>query len=353
MRRPGDGLKQHVRIGVLSNLRAGGSGARAAKVVEHLARYPEIVHVETSEEHRAAAAVRELAEAGVEILVVNGGDGTLQRALTEVLCATSPFRRPGDARELPAESGLPMIAPLRSGRTNMTAYDIGTPRDARIAVDRLVARARSGRIHDSIVRRAALRMKLDPDGVDHWGTFFGVGVIYRGTLLTHRIFPKGRAQGVFGSTVVTAGLIARALTGRAPATRDGHDGEHPLTIDPMTVRLDGELLAAGEFQLLMATTLQRLFAGIRPFWGKGPGGIRFTALGPGCLRHPKQIARVLRGRVPRSRPEEDALFESRNVEKVELTLDCGISLDGEMFAPQEGRRATLMADHRVRFLATR
>lgn len=339
-----------MRIGVLSNLRAGGSGARAAKVVEHLARHPGIVHVETSDEHSAPDAVRELARAGVEILVVNGGDGTLQRALTEVLCAASPFRRPGDERELPSESSLPMIAPLRSGRTNMTAYDIGTPRDARIAIDRLVARARSGRIQESVVRRAALRMQLEPDGVDHWGTFFGVGVIYRGTLLTHRIFPKGRAQGVFGSTVVTAGLIARALTGRAPASRDGED---PLTIDPMTVRLDGDLLAAGEFQLLMATTLQRLFAGIRPFWGKGPGGIRFTALGPGCLRHPKQIARVLRGLVPKNRPEADALFESRNVEKVELALDCGISLDGEMFVPQKGRRATLRADHRVRFLTTR
>ncbi len=340
-----------MRIGVLSNLRAGGSGVRAAKVVEHLARYPEIVHVETSEENGAPGAVRQLADAGVDVLVVNGGDGTLQRTLTEVMCATSPFRRPGDTRELPGESGLPMIVPLRSGRTNMTAYDIGTPRDARVAVDRLVARARSGRLQESVVRRAALRMKLEPDGVDHWGTFFGVGVIYRGTLLTHRIFPRGRAQGVFGSTVVTAGLIARALTGRAPAARDG--AEDPLTIDPMTVRLDGELLAAGEFQLLMATTLQRLFAGIRPFWGRGPGGIRFTALGPGCLRHPKQIARVLRGLVPKGSGEDDALFESRNVEKVELSLDCGISLDGEMFVPQKGRQATLLADHRVRFVTTR
>ena len=47
------------------------------------------------------------------------------------------------------------------------------------------------------------------------------------------------------------------------------------------------------------------------------------------------------------------VFDSRNVEKVELVLDCGISLDGEMFAPLPGRRATLVADHRIRFLSTR
>lgn len=330
-----------MRIGVISNLRAGGTGARAGKVLEYLARYPDIVHVESD----PTSAVRELAEAGVEILVVNGGDGTLQRALTEVLCPTSPFLKTGDPRE------LPYIAPLRTGRTCMSAYDIGSPRDPRLAIDRLVARAKSGRVEDALVRRAALHMTLEADGVDCWGTFFGVGVIYRGTLLTHKMFPKGKAQGVFGSTVVTAGLMARALTGR-PLVNRGEE-EDPLTIDPMTVILDGEPLQVGEFQLLMATTLHRLLAGVRPFWGKGPGGIRFTALRPGCLKRPKEIARLLRGREPKTSGEPGTLYESRNVERMELTLDCGISLDGEMYAPLPGRRATLAADHRVRFLSTR
>jgi hypothetical protein len=44
---------------------------------------------------------------------------------------------------------------------------------------------------------------------------------------------------------------------------------------------------------------------------------------------------------------------SRNLEKVDLDLDCGISLDGEMVEPRVGRHATLTADHRVRFLSTR
>lgn len=336
-----------MRIGVLSNLKAGGSGARAGTVLEHLARFPDIVHVETDSSHSAPEAMRELASANVGILVVNGGDGTLQRTLTEVLCESSPFRKTGDVRE------LPLIAPLRTGRTCMSAYDIGSPRDARMAIDRLASRVRHGRIQDHVVHRAALRMKLTPDGVDHWGMFFGVGVIYRGTLLTHRMFPKGKAQGVFGSTVVTAGLIARALTGRAPLVQG--DEEDPLTIDPMNVVLDGNRLDAGEFQLLMATTLHRLFAGIRPFWGKGPGGIRFTALAPGCFRRPQEIARLLRGRAPKYQPGAAGAspYESHNVEKVELSLDCGISLDGEMFTPQPGREATLSADHRVRFLSTR
>jgi diacylglycerol kinase (ATP) len=332
-----------VRIGVLTNLRAGGSGARAAQVLEHLANYPDIVHVETESADTAPEAVRELAREHVDILVVNGGDGTLARTLTELLSETSPFASNG--------SELPILAPLRTGRTSMTAYDIGSRRDARVSIERLLQRVRENRIEQAMVRRPVLRMKLEPDGVDHFGTFFGVGVIYRGTLLTHKMFPKGRSQGAFGSTVVTAGLIAKALTGRGSDIITPEDD--PLMIDSIAVSLDGEPAVPGEFQLLLATTLHRLFAGIRPFWGKGPGGIRYTALGPGCLKQPRDIARVLGGKEPRGLNADEVVFDSRNVEKVDLVLDCGISLDGEMFAPLPGRRATLVADHRIRFLSTR
>jgi diacylglycerol kinase (ATP) len=332
-----------VRIGVLTNLRAGGSGARAAQVLEHLANYPDIVHVETESADTAPEAVRELAREHVDILVVNGGDGTLARTLTELLSETSPFASNG--------SELPILAPLRTGRTSMTAYDIGSRRDARVSIERLLQRVRENRIEQAMVRRPVLRMKLEPDGVDHFGTFFGVGVIYRGTLLTHKMFPKGRSQGAFGSTVVTAGLIAKALTGRGSDIITPEDD--PLMIDSIAVSLDGEPPVPGEFQLLLATTLHRLFAGIRPFWGKGPGGIRYTALGPGCLKQPRDIARVLGGKEPRGLNADEVVFDSRNVEKVDLVLDCGISLDGEMFAPLPGRRATLVADHRIRFLSTR
>ncbi len=330
-----------MRIGVLTNLRAGGSGSRAAQVLEHLANYPDIVHVETESADTAPEVVRELARAGIDILVVNGGDGTLARTLTELLHENSPFD----------DDSLPIVAPLRTGRTSMTAYDVGSRRDARVSIERLLQRVRENRIDQALVKRAVLRMKLEPDGVDHWGTFFGVGVIYRGTLLTHRMFPKGRSQGAFGSTVVTAGLIAKALTGRGSDVITPEDD--PLMIDRISVSLDGEPATPGEFQLLLATTLHRLFAGIRPFWGKGPGGIRYTALGPGCLKQPRDVARVLGGKEPRGLNPEEVAFDSRNVEKVELVLDCGISLDGEMFSPLAGRRATLTADHRIRFLSTR
>lgn len=318
-----------MRIGVLSNLQAGGSGVQVARVLDRLSKYPDIVHVETEHSHVAPEAMRELADAGIGILVVNGGDGTVVRSLTEVLCATSPFKNP------------PLVAPLRSGRTCMTARDIGSAADPVAALDRLVSLAASGRTESAVVDRAVLRLVLEPDGIDHYGTFFGGGVIYRAILLAHRLFPGDR-QGVFGSSVVTAGLIARVLFGRT---------NHILDPDLMDVALDGQDMPGAEYQLLIATTLRRLFAGMRPYWGTGPGGLHFTGVTNGALRHPLAVTKILAGRPPRRRP--DPRYLSRNVEEIRLRMDCGATLDGELFDPRPGRHARLSADRRVRFLSTR
>jgi len=320
-----------VRIGILSNLQAGGNGALVARVLDRLAKYPDIVHVETEHSHVALDALRELAGAGIDILVINGGDGTLQHSLTEVLGATSPFAKP------------PLVAPLRTGRTCMTALDIGSARDGVAALDRLVWLAASGRAESAVVDRAVLHLILEPDGIDHYGTFFGGGVIYRAILLAHRLFPKEKGQGVLGSGLVTAGLLARATLGKAG---------HILDPDSIDTVLDRQQLPQRQFQLFIATTLRRLFMRMRPFWGTGPGGLHFTATVPGALRHPLAAARILTGRAPR-RGVEDPRYISRNVEEILLRMDCGATLDGELFEPRPGRSARLLSDRRVRFLSTR
>jgi len=320
-----------MRIGVLSNRKAGGSGARVTRVLEHLARYPEIVHVDSRTSLEAPLAIHELAEAGIDILVINGGDGTLQRSLTEVLGPSSPFSTP------------PRIGILRTGRTSMSAADIGSHADPLVAIDRLVERVRSGRLAEAHVDRAVLRMVIEEEGIDHYGTFLGFGVIQRATMLTHRVFPEGRAQGIFGSSLVTLGLMARATMG-------GRDSI--LAADRMAIALDGERLEQDAWQLVLATTLGSFFLGMKPFWSDGPGGIRFTAIGDGGLRNPFNIARIVRGRAPRAR-RGGPVYESRNVERAEIDLDCGLAFDGEIFEPRPGRRVRLLADHRLRFLSLR
>ena len=316
-----------MRIGVLNNVRAGRNPRRAARVRAFLQAHPEVSQVETENGEHVAEALLLLARKGVELLAVNGGDGTLQRTLSEIL-GTGCFPQP------------PLIAPLRGGRTNMNALDIGSQHNPVTALESLLHAARNGGVQERLVDRAVLRVEFDDGSPAHYGMCMGVGLVCRAIELTHSLFPEGRAQGVFGASVVIGTLIARLMSG----SRDGI-----LQPDAMRIRLDGQPLQPENFLLVFATTLERLFLKIRPFWGQEPADVRVTAIAGGIRCPLRVVPGILYGRPPASITPE-AGYTSRNVNEVELRLDCGLVLDGEMFAPQLGRVVRISADRRVRFV---
>src|SRR3546814_8975692 len=82
-----------------------------------------------------------------------------------------------------------------------------------------------------------------------------------------------------------------------------------------------------EALLVLATTLERLVLGSRPFWGGGGGHLRFTAVAyppQGLLRHAR---RVLYGGEDRALP---AGYLSRASDRIALAMDCPFTLDGEI-----------------------
>jgi diacylglycerol kinase family enzyme len=288
-----------------------------------------VSHIETSRAAAVPEALWEFAARGVELLVVNGGDGTLQAVLSEIL-----GRHAFDGR-------VPLLAPLRGGRTNMTALDLGTRRNSIRALAELLEAARSGRLGERIVERRVLRVEysLRPDV--HYGMFFGAGTIYRATQLVHRIFPRGRAQGVFGGTLVTAALLGRLAVARNP-------GE-TLAPDKARVLVDGEPLKGDEFTLLMATCLDRLFARMRPFWGHGEGGVRFTSIAKCAEQVWRATPGILVGR-PGACASEEKGYTSRTASCIELDMNCGFTLDGELMEPAPRGTVLVTATDPVRFL---
>jgi hypothetical protein len=316
-----------MRIGVLSNLRAGRDHSRLAKVLRELERHPDVLHLEADSSDLVPDALDQFANEGVELLVVNGGDGTVQHALTEILSA-------------PRRSWLPLIAPIRGGRTNMVALDLGARRNPARALRELIVDARAGRVAERIVQREVLRVDLGPEIPIQYGMFFGVGMLYRAIHATHRAFPEGKAQGVFGAAIVTGTLVTRAATG---------DRAGILDADKMQIALDETPLAPDGFILAMATTLERLFLRMRPFWGVEAAPIHITTIAAGARVRASTVAGILRGRPP-SHATPEAGFTSRNVHKVALRLDCGTTLDGELFGPESGRLVSLSSADRVRFV---
>ena len=315
------------RIGVLNNLRAGKQGSRVDDVLALLRSHPDVAHEETGSAALLPKAIGRLAMRDLDVLVVNGGDGTLQHALTEIL-------------ERRAFARLPMIAPLRGGRTNMTALDMGAHRDPVKGLQRLLEDARAGRLATRRVERPVLRVGFERGRRVEYGMFFGVGMIRRAIGLTLDLFPEGRSQGGFGAGLVTMALVAKA----AFRPRQG-----VLAPDKIQIRLDGESIPAGEFYLSIATTLNRLFWGIDPFWGPGSGPVRFTCMASNARRILTTAPGILCGRAPRSATPEHG-YTSRRVERAHLLFDSGFTIDGEIFAGHPDEVVTLAGDRRLTFL---
>lgn len=324
----------HLRIGVVNNLRAGKSQEQVGRMLGFLRSHPDVFHVETQNAGVIPDALAELAAKDVDLLVVNGGDGTLQSILTEIL-ASNPF---GER--------LPLIAPLRAGRTNMSAMDLGADRNPLRGLAAMLASARAGRIAERVEPRRVLRVAygFGPERGVQYGMFFGAGLIKRAIELNHRLFDqddqKSIVEGVPGATLVTAGLLGRLITG---------DQSGILEPDKLQILLDGEEVHQGEYHLVIASTLSRLFARMRPFWGKGPGGVRFTAIAAPCEKIGKAAIGMLRGR-PASWVTPETGYTSRNVEHAELRMSCGFTVDGELWQPDPDRSVALSAERVVHFV---
>ena len=93
------------------------------------------------------------------------------------------------------------------------------------------------------------------------------------------------------------------------------------------VAVDGGPLDAKPRALVLATTLDRLVLGSRPFWGTGEAPIHFTVFdhpARGLLRHARTI---LYGGRERCLP--DPPYRSRGATRVELRLDGPFTIDGD------------------------
>ena len=232
------------------------------------------------------------------LLVLAGGDGTLQRTLTEALAQT------------PA-SALPPIAVLPAGRTNMSAADLNDHRRFAHCAKALEA------MLDGPLPPAAVRPLVRVDQADdhQYGWFFGLGVVASG--IAH--WSGRRSDSQLATTLRTVWSSARGYL--APS-------EH------QAIRWNGE---TRQVFAMIATTLNRLLFGSRPYWGDGDG------------MHNTWVFSEARGRVRRSWRllSGDASlgrlpgYASGNRTELELELDGPYTIDGELFHNQGPLRLSL------------
>lgn len=323
---PGVDVGRPIRAAVLTNP-SGGYNKRRDHLAQARLAAADAVHIEVSAPEDILQAVRRLDAEGVELLIVNGGDGTIQMVLTALYA---------EPRLEPA----PLLALVPGGTSNTIPGDVGAwnrPADGiRAALDA----AQRGRIDGSLIQRPVLRIESSLWEQPQCAMQFAAGAIYNAVKFAKREVEGRGAHGQTGPVVTLAWFVALIVTGRA--------GE---IFPPMLLRgtIDGRPLYGGPHLGILISTLDHLFLGIRPFWGSGPGRLRYSALGYRPRRLGLALIPALRGRRGHFVTTENG-YTSYNGDLIDIEIDGGFMLDGELFDAAPGTRVCITAPATASFV---
>ena len=310
-------LRQPLRLACVTNPESGRNRRHLAEVRALLSARPDVVHREARGQRAVSEALSTMQANPPELLAVNGGDGTVAAVLTALLLER-PFPR------------LPLLALLRGGTTNMTAGDVGASEALLPSLRRLLDR--SGELEGTVVERPVLRVDVSLEGPTQFGMFFGTGAIVRGIEFCHR---RVHSRGLRDS-LAPALCTLRVLWAMARGD-ERYAAPRPTTV---TGRV-GEGRAGGgeeeqDYLLVLASSLERLFAGLRPYWGDADGAFYHSRL----RARPGHALRTLPplgwGRAGRFATPGHGYYSGK-LDSLSLEMDGPVTVDGEVY--QASRRA--------------
>ncbi len=269
--------------------------------------------------------ISDIAKAGIDLIFIEGGDGTIHGVLTEVLRQKDKF------------ASLPKIVILAGGMTNLIALQIG------------IKKPTPARIRDIIdAPEAATKFILPLINVEYTGGvqsyqgfLFSTGAIATATRYTAE---HVHTAGINGSAAVRT-TLRRALFGNR-AQR-----ELILKPTPLDLSINSDSVN-GDHILSVATTLPKPMFGFHVFWGPGEEPMRLTYIKTGALNKIRNVSRLVRK--TQSKKSVAALkrdgFQSWRADKAVLTHSGSIILDGE-FLPATDKPVTISTTPNFTFLS--
>jgi len=268
------------------------------------------VHVsQPGDRSQLPRALADFAERGIDLLVINGGDGTVRDVLT---CGASIF-----------EGNWPAIAVLPKGKTNALTVDLGIPVDWSLqnAIDAFEA---GRRVHRCPIEFSSLDSE-DQSGV--LGFMLGAGsftTAIQAGQSAHRI-------GAFNSMAVGVtliwGLAQWLLASRANPWRRGSRMSIGLGAQEVPMAHSG--IGDKDWrQILIASTFENMPVGVKPF-GNLRQGLKLAVLDQISRRSALRMPWVVRGKTHPSM--RDRGIHQISVPQFTLEIDDPIVFDGEAF----------------------
>jgi diacylglycerol kinase (ATP) len=273
------------------------------------------VHIaQPRERGQLPLALAEFADKGIDLLVINGGDGTVRDVLTS---GQAIF---GD--------DWPAIAVLPKGKTNALTVDLGVPDDWTLqdAIDALDQGRR-------VYRRPMTVAAATEPGKRVAGFILGAGAFTKATQAGQSAHKLGAFDSMVVAVTAMWALLQSLFATRGNAWRQGAKMRIGLgsTDAPMAHSGHGDPAMR---QLLFASTLERLPAGIKPF-GALKSGLKLVAVDQISRRTTALVPLALMGKLRGSLRERG--IHQLAASQFTLAIDDQFILDGEAFPAGEYR----------------
>ena len=293
------------KIGLIFNPLSGRIRKRKDAIRHALTEIPGATCREVTNADEINVSVEAFIDAGVDLLVIVGGDGTVQGVLCHLFATQPPSR-------------WPVLTVVPGGTTNMTALDLGIVGSPESILQKL----RDFQLKQAspvLLQRHVLC--IEQAGVGNiYGMFFAVGLIARAVIFSQSRIKQLGITGEIYSGIITLGYLAGVLFG----FRNGAWAPVKMSIMEGNVELQ-----RGTFAFLFASTLDRLLFGMRPYWGQEQEPLHVTFVGQ-QPKHPlRSLLQLLSGHGEVL--EEKNGYHSRNTRVLELLIDDVYIVDGESY----------------------
>jgi hypothetical protein len=319
------------RVAILSNPSSTGNRSLLPRVRSFCAAHRDIFHYEVEKVDQIGKALKTIARVKPKVLVINGGDGTVQAALTELHHGGHFGANP------------PPVAVLPNGKTNLIALDLGAEGDPIQALERVLELASTDMV-PHIVSRELISLSDGCAGRRPvLGMFLG-GAGLADTILycRHKIYPLGLPNGFAHVLTAFAAIISLILGIRAAFLPP-----RPAEVKVSVLR-QGEL--HGRFSLLMVTTLHRLLlkGQVRGGADQHVGALQLIVVERSPLALIRGMTAAFLGRLGRTRTPGVHLEYG---DEIRIEGDhSSVILDGELFEANMGRPIVLTPTAPIPFL---
>ncbi len=281
----------------------------------------DIFLVETSADKSISEAATELARKNLDLLVIDGGDGTITATLSTFAAKGIP---------------LPPIGFIANGNTNLIAHKTGTPLtlEAIVSLTEMSVEALRNKLHRTPILTIAIAGQEIRSGfIAGWGAY---------ATATRMAIDEIRSRHDLQIAAAIFVTLRRSLFGaEARALRDGIVCHFQAD--------DGKPMHGTRRFVGVATSFKgRLAAGVKPFWGTGSGSIRWLDVIAPPRYHIFLAPFVLFGW---ALPIFEGLgYRSGCASRLSVTLSEDIIIDGEIVSLPPNTKIDIDADRQIDIL---